>query len=428
MFIGGLAGREHDSQEDRREKAKERLWDRGEAQHSGELLQSSDVKENIDRDGAGYAITRWAAETAPGRKGGVVRLRRNAEIGMAMVVMGALALRAEGTFVSELMLPSDLEGAELVCKVKVGGVRQSKAYDPNKSDLNGAPEYEATCEVLADIKGKAGQQITITVVEGLVLNLPKVEAGKVLVVFLRKGTDHLVMGAIEASAQKIEPAYGDQPRDRLLAELVAAAESKEMAICLPAVRHIGMLRDKRAAKPVAAAAEDRDAKLAREGVIAQYRMKIAPDVKKVMEVFDQQVLDVWYEESGTPQKDEKGKDIFLREGGHSFWQRGVPDFDYATFVREGIKHEWVRKDKHTLYLFFGVPWKVQRKACVPEFAALLEDKDERIRAWAVVCLEHTVNDSDAYERQGNADEFVEQWRKWWKEKGKAYMEAKAERK
>ena len=67
-------------------------------------------------------------------------------------------------------------------------------------------------------------------------------------------------------------------------------------------------------------------------------------------------------------------------------ERGLPDFDYATYVREGIKNEWVRKDDKTLYKFFGVPWKVQRKECVPELVRLLEHPEKKVRWWAVVCL------------------------------------------
>lgn len=150
-------------------------------------------------------------------------------------------------------------------------------------------------------------------------------------------------------------------------------------------------------------------------------MKIAPDAKRVMELFNEQIMDVWYEESGVPQRDAKG-DYIRRWPG--MIERGLPDFDYATYVREGIKKDWVRKDDHTLYVFFGVPWKVQRKECVPELVKLLDHPEKKVRWWAVLCLTHTVENQDRPqwpEYENREEEELAKWRKWWKEKGADYM-------
>ena len=200
---------------------------------------------------------------------------------------------------------------------------------------------------------------------------------------------------------------------------------------LAAIEQLGKLGDPRGGKALAPAVDDKNAPVVKAAVIALYQMKIAPDAKKVMGVFDAEVLDAWYGASGDPQKDAKGQYISRREGGISILERGLPDFDYATYVREGSKLQWVRQDDHTLYLFFGVPWKVQQRACVPELVKLLDDEDKRVRWWAVECLTHTVEDkTDAggmwvdgkmiLPKDTSREE--EHWRTWWKEKGKAYLE------
>ena len=200
--------------------------------------------------------------------------------------------------------------------------------------------------------------------------------------------------------------------------------SKDVSLRIAAIEQIGIMRDRRGTTQVNEAAKSEDTETARAGVIAQYRVGIAPDAKRVMELFNEQVMDVWYQESGIPQKDSKGNAIWRREGGHPFLERGLPDFDYATYVREGIKKDWVRKDDNSLYVFFGVPWKVQRRACVPELVKLLVDPNKKVRWWAVLCLTHTVEDKDhpqweEYEKR--EQEELTKWRTWWKEKGTDFM-------
>jgi hypothetical protein len=149
-----------------------------------------------------------------------------------------------------------------------------------------------------------------------------------------------------------------------------------------------------------------------------------------MAVFDPEVLDVWYQESGVPQKDAAGNSIWRRENGKPFLERGVPDFDYATYLREGAKLDWVRKDDKTLYAFFGIPWKVQRRECVPELIKLLDDPDQKIRGWAVLCLTHTVEDKDEPQPDKYAKDeeaLLKKWHTWWKEEGPAYMAMKPTR-
>lgn len=102
------------------------------------------------------------------------------------------------------------------------------------------------------------------------------------------------------------------------------------------------------------------------------------------------------------------------------------DFDYATYIREGIKKDWVRKDDSSLYSFFGVPWKVQRKECVPELVKLLDHDDQRLRYWAVECLTRTVENEDypgwpQFKTEEPA--ILLNWRTWWKEEGAAFMSA-----
>jgi hypothetical protein len=237
-----------------------------------------------------------------------------------------------------------------------------------------------------------------------------------------------MFAAMKAVDAVVEPTFGKKPVDRLLAELVAMWKSNDPKMRVAAIEQMGIMRDARASKEVGAAARDKDVETARAGIIAQYRMKIAPDAQRVMELFNEEIMDVWYEESGVPRKDSKGNYIY-REMDESnrcagLPERGLPDFDYATYVREGIKKEWVRNDDGALYKFFGVPWKVQRKECVPELARLLEHPEKKVRWWAVVCLTHTVENRDIPQLQGyepREEQEVTKWRDWWKEKGAAYM-------
>jgi hypothetical protein len=285
----------------------------------------------------------------------------------------------------------------------------------------------ATCKVISTLKGEPGSEVRITFRRNA--NGPRqpsvddVKSGEAYVVLLRgKIAPYEMFAAMKAVDAVVEPTFGAKPGDRLLAELAAMWKSNDVKMRIEAIEQIGIMRDTRGSKEVNAAAQDKDAETARAGVIAQYRMKIAPDAKRVMELFNEQIMDVWYEESGEPQKDSKGHYIWREPGGPL--ERGLPDFDYATYVRQGIKNAWVRKDDNTLYVFFGIPWKVQRKECVPEFVKLLEHPDKKVRFWAVECLTHTVENVDRpgweeYEKR-EKEELVK-WHKWWKDKGPAFM-------
>ncbi|NQT40204.1 MAG: carboxypeptidase regulatory-like domain-containing protein, partial [Planctomycetes bacterium] len=256
------------------------------------------------------------------------------------------------------------------------------------------------------------------------------KAGEVYVVMLQGETaPYTMFSAMKAIEAVVEPKFGPKLDDRMMAELVAMWKSDDKGLRIRAIKQIGIMRDTRGSEQVNAAAKSEDAQTARAGVIAQYRMKIAPDAKRTMELFDQWMMVVWCRESGDPQRDANGNRILRRERGRDFIERpfmvrGLPDFDYATYVREGIKKDWVRKDDHLLDAFFSVPWKVQRKACIPELVELLDDPNKRVRWGAVLCLTHTVDHADRprweqFER--HESEELGAWRKWWKEEGDAYM-------
>lgn len=345
--------------------------------------------------------------------------------GLSLIAGVASTPRALGWVVQSADDATEFPQATLACKVKVGAITES-----NRDPMSGTT-CDATCEVISTLKGEAGKTLQITFrrngngpwrpdVEG-------VKAGEVCVVMLQGATPpYRMLAAMKATDAVVEPTFGLRPGDRLLAELMAMWKSKDASMRLAAIEQIGIMKDTRGAEAVNEAAKSQDVETSRAGVIAQYRMKIAPDAKRVMELFNEQVRDVWYQESGIPQKDAKGNSIWRREGGHPFLERGLPAFDYATYVREGIKKDFVRKDDHTLYVFFGIPWKVQRKACVPELIKLLDDPNKKVRWYAVLCLTHTVEDADRpqweeYDKREN--EELTKWRTWWKQKGAAFMDA-----
>jgi hypothetical protein len=309
-----------------------------------------------------------------------------------------------------------------VCKLKLGEIVENEVVSPL------GRECRTRCKVISSLKGKLPPEVTITFNrDGNGLVRPETEAFKaddVYVVMLKGDKEPFEMfAAMRATETIVEPSYGDKPGDRFLAELAAMCASDDPKLHRIAVEQMGMVRDLRGEPQVNAAADSQDPELARAGVIAQYRLRITPDAKRVMELFDRQILAVWYEESGVPQKDVEGKSIWRREDGISILERGLPEFDYATYVREGIKHKWIREDDHTLYVFFGVPWKVQRKACVPELVKLLDDPDKRVRWWAVLCLTHTIENEDRpqwEEYAAREDEEMAKWRRWWNDHRKEY--------
>lgn len=312
--------------------------------------------------------------------------------------------------------------AALACKVRMGPITERDA-----GTFSGT-RCDATCRVISTLKGELEGELQLAFsrhVNGRLM-LNDIKAGNVYVVLLNGQTEpYEMLTAMRAVEQVVEPEFGLDPGDRLLAELVAMWKTDDADMHLPAIRQIGIMRDRRGSKVVSEAANSEDTEIARAGLIAQYRMGIAPDANRTMEVFDKRMLNVWYQESGRPQSDSTGKRIMRREGRHTFLERGLPDFDYATYVRQGIRMDWVRENNHTLYEFFGVPWKVQRKVCVPELVNLLEDPDTRVREWAVVCLEHTVENRHTVPRREQGEEQerkeLDKWRTWWKEKGNAYM-------
>jgi hypothetical protein len=348
-------------------------------------------------------------------------------VGVGLVLVGALwggsPGATSGAVVQSAEEAAGFPQATLACKLKMGPITEREIGSPSGT------RCDATCRVISTLKGNVGKKVRITFrrhANGPVMpGVDAVKAGEVYLVMLRGETaPYEMFAAMKAVDAVVEPRFGPKPGDRLLAELVAMWESNDRGLRIAAAEQIGIMRDRRASEEVNAAAKSEDAETARAGLIAQYRMKIAPDAKRTMELFNEQMLDVWYQESGVPQRDPHGKVIWRREGGRAFLERGLPDFDYATYVRDGIKKDWVRKDDRSLYSFFGVPWKVQRKACVPELVRLLDDPDKRVRWWAVLCLAHTVENEDRpqwEQYQQRESEELAKWRKWWKEEGDAFM-------
>lgn len=342
---------------------------------------------------------------------------------VAFLTSGPLRL-ASGSLVQSANVAMELPQADLACKIKVETITESETGSPSGT------KCDATCQAISWLKGDAGSVVKITFRRNgngpFMPGRDAVKAGGVYIVMLRgKSPPYQVLNAMRAAEAVADMKFGTRPGDRLLDELVATWKSNEDAsVRLAAIEQIGLIKDTRGVEAANEAAKSQAAETSRAGVIAQYRMKIAPDAKRVMELFNEQMMDVWYQESGIPQKDSKGESIWRREEGHPFLERGLPDFDHATYVREGIKKDWVRKDDHALYLFFGVPWKVQRKSCVPELVKLLDDPDKKVRWYAVLSLAHTVEDEDRpqweqYEKR--EEEELAKWRTWWKAKGTAFM-------
>lgn len=316
--------------------------------------------------------------------------------------------------------------ATSICKAKIVAIRQTKAPPAFIFDGTDSAEYEVTCQLLAPIKGEFGNNFVITF-KNLPMGINPLKEGNVNILFLG-GKDTFVLDtAITGVDVAVKNNFGNDPAGRLLAELVAKTQSEDVVLRGSGITELGMLRDRRAADAIKPSQNDPEPGIVRAAVIALYRMGVAPDAAKTMAVFNPAVMNVWYQESGIPQKDANGKTIMRPERGHSFMERGLPNFDYATYVREGIKLDWVRKDWDTHYTFFGVPWKVQRRECVPELMKLLDDTDQNVRSWAVECLDHTVNDKDgpgqlAFAR--DEQKYLTQWKSWWKDNGEAYMVGK----
>jgi hypothetical protein len=352
--------------------------------------------------------------------------------GMVIAGMfGILAMSAgmaRGEMVASEVYTADLlKGADVVCKVKVESLKVTK--EAAAMQPMGGTEYEATCRVITQIKGETGVEVKVPV-RTRPSEINRLEKGKVYILFLYNREASPLGGTITGEEAAVENNFGKEPGDRLLAELVAKAKDKDAEMRAAGITELGMLRDARGVEVIKPAQNDADASVVRAAVIALYRLKVAPDVEKVMAVFNPKVVDVWYQESGTPQKDANGKSIWRRENGVPFLERGLPDFDYVTYVREGIKHDWVRKDYFTLAQFFGVPWVLQRRECVPVLVKLLDDGDQNVRRYAVACLNRTVNDNEGpqLEEFKKAEEkYLAEWKTWWKEKGAAYMAEKPAR-
>ena len=320
---------------------------------------------------------------------------------------------------------TDFPDATICCKVRIDEIARSEIHSPNGTLC------ESTCNVISALKGEVGNSVEIEFRRngnGPVLpGLADVQEGRVYLVMLSgESPPYRMVAAMRALEDAVKPTYGLRPGDQLLAELAAICRSGDREMKIDAVKQIGMMRDLRGAEFVAAAAQSADSKTARAGVIAQYRMRIAPDVNRVMELFDREIMETWYQESGRPFKDADGNYQFRRQGRSHVMERGVPDFDYATYVEVGIKSALARQDEHSLYLFFGVPWKVQRKECVPVLIDLLNHSDERVRWQAVSSLTHTVEDRDLPRRLRTAsreEAALTKWKTWWREKGDDFMQA-----
>lgn len=342
---------------------------------------------------------------------------------ISLAILGDAPQLAAGAVIWSADEAAEFPNAARACKLKLGVITESDVGSP------AGTRCHATCRVISVLKGDLGTEVRVTFTRDgngpIGPSASKLEPGEVYIALLQGEREPFTIdSAMRATAAVVEPKFGAKPGDRLMDELVAMCASDDADLHREAIEQIGIIRDARGTSQVSAAADSRDEQLARAGLIAQYQMRIAPDAKKVMELFDARMLATWYEESGTPRKDAAGRTLWREQGGLRLVDRGLPDFDYATYVREGIKREWIRKDDHTLYLFFGIPWKVQRKECVPELVKLLDDPDKKVRWWAVLCLTHTVENQDRpqwSEYESSETEELTKWRSWWKTKGQAFV-------
>lgn len=337
--------------------------------------------------------------------------------------------------------PIQFRYSDAVCKVRLTELHSSEKY--TKFGLTTTMAGEVISSITGDLKPGATLKMTMQsggrIMPDFVSQQDLKKGATVLVVL--KGTQerYQVMHVLPAVAPDVARTYGESEADILLTEMAAIWTSylpqveadgvteypvDETGQRVTAIKQLGYLRDPRGAGIARAAAASKDDDLARQGAIALYRMKLAPDAKRAMEVFDKEMMSVWYEESGKPQKTKDGERIYKQQGNKRIMQRGVPDFDYATYVREGIKRDFATKDEASLYLFFGVPWKVQRPECVPELMKLIDHDNPRVRRFVVSSLNHTVNDVDGptWEQfQRDEGTFINRWKTWWKDEGKAWM-------
>ena len=229
-----------------------------------------------------------------------------------VAVVGGSIQAVPGAVVQSVDLRIDIQQATLVCKVKMGTIFERKA----DSDWAFGRKCEARCKVISTLKGVVESEVQITFRRGGSgrIGVGDVKAGEVYLVMLQgKNAPYEMFAQMRAVDAVVEPTYGTKPGDRLMAELAAMWKSKDASLRIAAIEQIGIIRDTRGAKEVNVAAQSKDVETARAGVIAQYRLKIAPDAKRVMELFNEEIMDVWYEESGVPRKDSKGNRI-LRHG------------------------------------------------------------------------------------------------------------------
>lgn len=327
--------------------------------------------------------------------------------------------------------PKDFPQATIVCKAKMGEFPREERGSQRYITPNGVT-HRVNCDVISVLKGEPVDKLDIEFRQfsnGIVMpGIDQVVPGETYIIMLNKtSAPYFMFAAMRGVSKVVPPKFGTRPGERLLAEMEALWHSDDKALKIAAVTQAGFLRDVRGNEFISAAALSGDPEMARAGVIAQYRLKIAPDARRVMELFDRQIMEVWYEESGTPRLTEAGQRQSRIRGRQAFAERGLSDFDYATYLREGIKTEIATRDDHSLYLFFGTPWKVQRRECIPELIPLLDHPNQKVRCHAVSCLTHTIENQDGprweqYEFQ--EAELLTKWRTWWTEKGEAYMTQK----
>ena len=312
-----------------------------------------------------------------------------------------------------------------VGKLKFGSIKESEI------DSVIGVKCEATCEVISSLKGlreEAGKQINIVYRRGgksWPIERDPVHAGGTYLVELVKGDaeTYKMFGAMCGLDKVIEPKYRKITKNAFLNEMIAMADSGQPAMVNSAVKQIGILRDLRGSEQVNAAAKSENDLTAHTAIIAQYRMGIAPDMKRAMELFDAEMASSWYRASATPLTNAEGDTIFRKHDGTVTALRGVPGFDYATLIREGIKKDWVRNNEG---LLFQIVLQVQRKECVPELIKLLDHQEKKVRSWSVACLARTVGNkagprSEDY--QLNEQTYLNKWLDWWRNEGEAYMAA-----
>jgi hypothetical protein len=357
-----------------------------------------------------------------------------------------LAAEAQAFPVRMLDVKAMLASSDAVYKVSVQSTREQGVWtrDPTTASLQ-LPKVVAKARVISAIKGTAHDSIEITFpgfphTRGGVTNWPmytSLSTGWTYIVFLKgKSSPYRFAdpqtGAMIVPAKPPAVSYGSTPQDKLLAELVSAAQIGDETIGKFAVEQLGKLGDIRAAAVLVEPLESSDPAQRTSALVARIRVGDAPDQEDLLSILRSDPADLKSREA--MHTGISGREVYYAAseqidivmaiemsvkasqsyGGRA--EKQLKGFDYVGFVTKALECNVIKQNDILRSDLVGTLRNLGDPKSVPLLLKVLADPSQRVRYMAATSFAVLAGDKTMYPAgeifNKNEAKYLERCREW----------------